>query len=594
MGGSQKAIQNLNAEKTPPDCAPGGSHRAKTPPDRAPGGSHRAKTPPDCAPGGNPAERSRRAFVHLDRGDVAIALLLALSALVVYVLTLAPGLLPADVAEFHTLAVTLGYAHPTGYPAYLLLAKTATVLPIGEVPYRVNLLSAVMAAAASGGIYLLGRLLTGKRCVPIAGAVAWAVSPTFWSQAIIAEVYTSGIACMVGVLLGLERWRQTGKVRWLFAAACAGGISLGVHATHALMAPAALLLVALPSPRWKANWTAAIAGAAAGTAVTLGAFFVIDRADPPTSYFHTVIEPSRSLWDLEEKDLDSFPERVALSMSPPQYKRLLFSKPIEVTQRKATDYLGNLPREFPPLWLAAAVAGIIYLARRNWRITLLLGLTFALHLFYDLFYDMGGVHVLYLATYVPIALFGVAGLAWAADGCLALAKRFGKGWPQAAMCDFLVGGLGLAVVLLPMAFADAWTVEGRRKAWLPPDERDAPAGVEYSAKFHEQVRAVVDGLEPDAVVFTGWCMLYPYYYVGHVEQGRTDLTFIQDYPQAYHFALADSALEYIERLKRESPRRPVYVTDANHEVTRRFEIERVRLGTTTLYRLGKPREEQGG
>ena len=39
--------------------------------------------------------------------------------------------------------------------------------------------------------------------------------------------------------------------------------------------------------------------------------------------------------------------------------------------------------------------------------TMLLLLTWATHLGYDLVYDMGGVHVLYLATYVPMIALAV-------------------------------------------------------------------------------------------------------------------------------------------------------------------------------------------
>ena len=45
--------------------------------------------------------------------------------------------------------------------------------------------------------YLLCRVVIQRRWVPLAGALALAASPTFWSQAIIAEVYTCGIVVML-------------------------------------------------------------------------------------------------------------------------------------------------------------------------------------------------------------------------------------------------------------------------------------------------------------------------------------------------------------------------------------------------------------
>lgn len=151
--------------------------------------------------------------VPLDRRDAIIGVGLTLAALTAYAATLAPEWMDSDCAEFYTQAVKLGYAHPTGYPVYLFLAKAATWLPIGQIPCRVNLLSAIAAAAATGLMYLFGRLLTLRRWPPTAGAVALAVSPTFWSQAIIAKVYTSGIVFMLAVLACLELWWQGGRRR---------------------------------------------------------------------------------------------------------------------------------------------------------------------------------------------------------------------------------------------------------------------------------------------------------------------------------------------------------------------------------------------
>ena len=75
---------------------------------------------------------------------------LTLGALVLYMLTLAPSVMPGDYAEFQFSAAILGVPHPTGYSLYILLGKLFTLLPFGDVAYRVNLSSAVYMAAAVG------------------------------------------------------------------------------------------------------------------------------------------------------------------------------------------------------------------------------------------------------------------------------------------------------------------------------------------------------------------------------------------------------------------------------------------------------------
>jgi len=541
-------------------------------------------------PGGpRDADTAPRPDVPLSWIDLLVAALAGFVSFGVYVYTLAPGLLRARSGEFQTLAAAPGYAHPCGSPVYVLLTRLAALIPAGEVAYRVNLLSAITGAVAVGLVYLLARSLVGRRWVSVAGAAALAVSPTFWSQAIVAELYTSAIAFMAAILLALSAWHKTGRSRWLLAAACLAAVSLGVHASVLLMVPAALALVILTRRRWLANWAAAILGTALGLGALLAAFWAIDRADSPTCYFRTVIVPSRSVWGLEPEDLDDFHDRVRLSLFPPQYQERLFSKPPGVTRQKAIDYLQNLPREFPPCWLAAAVGGLVWLGRKCWKMTLLLGLTWAAHLLFDLCYDTPHVHLLYIATYVPVAVLGVAGLALVADAWIALSRRSGRRGRSPAAVDAILGILGTAVVISPMLFVAAWNDKGRRDGWVPPEGE--PLHVEYSAAFHGQVRHLVSDLEDDAVLFTGWSELYPCYYVAHLEQGRTRMVFLQDYPHPYYFELADSALAYVERV---APARPVYFTHVVGKVDRRFELKPVHRGRQTLYRVGKPIRKAGG
>src|SRR6476620_7305625 len=63
------------------------------------------------------------------------------AALVLYLRTLAPSVMPGDYAEFQMAAAVLGVPHPTGYPLYIMLGKLFTLLPFGDVAFRVNLSS---------------------------------------------------------------------------------------------------------------------------------------------------------------------------------------------------------------------------------------------------------------------------------------------------------------------------------------------------------------------------------------------------------------------------------------------------------------------
>jgi len=82
----------------------------------------------------------------LSRTDLVIAFLIGIAALALYIRTLAPSLLWGDSAEFQTLSYTLGMTHPSGYMTQIMLGKLFTYIPVGNIAYRVNLMSAFFGA----------------------------------------------------------------------------------------------------------------------------------------------------------------------------------------------------------------------------------------------------------------------------------------------------------------------------------------------------------------------------------------------------------------------------------------------------------------
>ena len=96
------------------------------------------------------------------------------------------------------------------------------------------------AGAAVGLFYLLARQLTGHRPTALAATTMLAVSPVWWSQATIAEVYALHGLLVLLFLHCLLRWEegieQRGAVadRWLVAACLAAVPSSNGPATAAV------------------------------------------------------------------------------------------------------------------------------------------------------------------------------------------------------------------------------------------------------------------------------------------------------------------------------------------------------------------------
>jgi len=174
---------------------------------------------------------------------------------VLYFGTLAPTVLPYGVPDtldspmLQAEVSVLGIGHPTGYPTYMMLTHLFTYLPFGDPAYRVNLASAVYGVAAVLVVYLAGMRLSGRAVAAAAGALAFGLSGAFWSQAVIAEVYTLEALLVALVILFLFLWRDSRDGRYLLLSAFLVGLSLTQHLTSVLLVLAAVSFVFLTDRR---------------------------------------------------------------------------------------------------------------------------------------------------------------------------------------------------------------------------------------------------------------------------------------------------------------------------------------------------------
>lgn len=139
----------------------------------------------------------------------------------------------------------LGIEHPPGYPLFTLIGHVFTYLPFGSVAYRVHLASALFGALAGGAAWLCARALIDGRLPAYLAAFALGVSPVFWSQAIIAEVYTlNAFFFLVLVFMGLQAAATPAGSRLLPWMALVFGLSLSNHyPLMLLVAPAFAILL---------------------------------------------------------------------------------------------------------------------------------------------------------------------------------------------------------------------------------------------------------------------------------------------------------------------------------------------------------------
>src|SRR5208337_4943274 len=95
-----------------------------------------------------------------------------LSSFAIFLFFLTPNVNTGDAGDLVTSSYYLGIAHPSGYPLYLLVAKTVAFLPFGNIAFKVALVSALFSSLSLTLLYWLISWLTRSR---IAGLFATAL-----------------------------------------------------------------------------------------------------------------------------------------------------------------------------------------------------------------------------------------------------------------------------------------------------------------------------------------------------------------------------------------------------------------------------------
>ena len=160
-------------------------------------------------------------------------LVVLVGAGVFYVVSCAPTILWQDSALFvyrvwhNDIEGNLGLA--LAHPLYVMIGIVVKNIPIGQLAYRINLISAVFGALTAANLFLLVRLWLGKFLPALIAAITLAVSWTFWQQAVISETYTLYTALMLGELIVLLQYTKTKQITYLYLLGLLNGLALANH-----------------------------------------------------------------------------------------------------------------------------------------------------------------------------------------------------------------------------------------------------------------------------------------------------------------------------------------------------------------------------
>jgi hypothetical protein len=420
--------------------------------------------------------------------------------LALYLRTLAPTVGQHDTFEFQVLSYELGIAHPTGYPLYIMLGKLFTLLPFGDVAYRVNLSSALFASLTVLVLYLTINHLTADRSSSALAALCFAFSYAFWSQAVEAEVYALNalfVCSMIYLLLRfvhaeqestenpletqkrLEtdsrvwRWTRTDGASILLILTClVYGLSLTHHRTMLLLAPAIATYVILHRPRRLPRIRLLLAGFCAFLA--------------PIVVVHLYI-PVR-WWQIHGQPM-TWRQFSDLVLGTQFAGALQWSAVLHNTQR-LTILLRSLLDQYSVPALLLATIGLVSLvwnprslrARFGWKETVFLLVALGGYVAFGLSYDVPDVSLFLIPAYLVIAVALGVGLSALRRVANTLLARWGRPLPSVRIqltrsaTLTLAGFLLLALLWTNLPYVDKSEAYSSRDWGLYALQQDLPRG----------------------------------------------------------------------------------------------------------------------
>jgi len=464
------------------------------------------------------------------RRHAAVAVGVFAVSLALYLRTLAPTVLDSNGGEFQYIAFVLGIPHPTGYPLYILLGKLLTCLPLGDVAYRVSMVSALGAAGAVALVYLATAKLVGVVSASLpdgnnakewqseglgvvigtAGAsLGFASSITLWQAATVAEVHGLNSCFVALVLFALVRL-AAGSPRAAELLAFVYGLSLAHHRLMIWFLPG--IILSLWVWRGRFQWTRE-------RVVLCAVLFLL----PLTLYLYFPVRAAH-LFEIppQRGDLWPLPGAVLRGLITPYYSGkgvggfldlisgrgfsgdLGFGSWEQLGQRLRYGFDLSLAQAGP--WGAAlALLGLVTLARRQRSLAIALLLTYVLVFGFDLQYSHGQIWYYYLPTFAIGAVWSGVGMSMVLQWLSRLGRRVAGRRAQPS-----VFASASVVILLLIG----WNVV---KAFPQEDKSWDNRARQYASSVLGQP------LRDGALLFGCWDAVTPLRYMQFAEGRRPDL-----------------------------------------------------------------------
>ncbi|MDE3087989.1 MAG: DUF2723 domain-containing protein [Chloroflexota bacterium] len=467
-------------------------------------------------------------------GDLLIELALGVAALALYLRTMAPTVLDGDGGEFQSMVYILGVPHSSGYPLYILLGKLFTLLPIGDVAYRVNLLSVICAALAIPLVYAVAMRVMHSRVPALLATLVLAATPSVWGGALETKPYALHFLLGVLALLFALRWQQDHQARDFYALALVFGLGATNHHVILFTAPAFALVVWFN--RARLNRALLARGALLALVPLLLYAYIPIRAN----YFIAQQDPANwKLYTREDAILKGAVTEYYIN-TPQGFVNLItgldnsyklgFKSDAEQASR-VDNAVSLLLQQFNLVGSALAALGAVESFRRDRRIfSILFAYAAGIALIALVLRGISTVYYFSLAYFIAAVWIG-----FAIDALMRWFARVQRALPYA---------IALAALALPISsLATNYARLDESANYAPRDDAQA---------------VLRDHLPPNAVLIAPWEVSQPLRYFQFVENQRPDLLVVHVSPASKQFEAMMTNAHALNR--------PFYSVEFNPEV----------------------------
>ncbi len=338
---------------------------------------------------------SGHSFINM---DLIISLFLFLLTFIVYMKYLAPTIFTGDSADATMASYFLGIPHPPGLPVYTWIGHLFTFIPVGDIAYRVNIMSAFFGALAIPVVYMIIRIFALKskdgfenfasRCGAILGSLSLAFSIYYWSSAEIAEINTLYSFFIASMIILVLIWVEKKDIRSLYLLSLIFGLSIGTYATIVLYIPSFLVFLYLVDSKVLMNKKVLVS--------MIGIFIAIGLIQLLYLYIRALQAPVYTYVDI--RNINAFLNFITAR----EYSNMPFSLPLS---QGIGLYFTYLLSNVSLVGVVVGAIGIGLSLKRNILWSAFLASLLVINIFFFAQYNSFDIHEKFIPSYMIFSIF---------------------------------------------------------------------------------------------------------------------------------------------------------------------------------------------